>query len=210
MEQKWQQASLALMEHSTIVSQYPSITTSRSQMTSEDTLIRVRRLDLAALTKIHDRYYPDVYRFVRYRLDDEQICEDITSEVFMRLLDALHKKGGPNKNVRSWLIGTASNLVNDHLRRHYKHKTESIENEDQFVASGSPEDSLELSMQNQQLREAIDKLTPEQQQVLALRFAGEYSLEETAAAMKKTINAVKALQFRAVEALKRLLDGPVH
>jgi len=175
-------------------------------MTSEDTLTRVRRLDVIALTRIHDRYYSDVYRYVRYRLEDEQISEDITSEVFMRLLDALHKKGGPTVDIRSWLIGTASNLVNDHLRRQYNRKTETIEDHEHITAPGSPEESLEISLQNQQLQEAIHKLTQEQQQVLALRFAAEYSLEQTAAEMKKTVNAIKALQFRAVEALKRLLD----
>ena len=179
-------------------------------MTSEDTLTRVRRLDVIALTRIHDRYYMDVYRYVRYRLGDEQISEDIASEVFMRLLDALHKKGGPKVDIRSWLIGTASNLINDHLRRQYSRKTETIEDNEQIVAPGTPEESLEISMQNQQLQEAIRQLTQDQQQVLALRFAGEYSLEQTATEMKKTVNAIKALQFRAVEALKRLLDVPGH
>jgi RNA polymerase sigma-70 factor (ECF subfamily) len=168
----------------------------------------VRRFDLATLAKVHDRYYPEVYRFVRYRLYDEQISEDIASEVFMRLLDALHKKGGPNKDVRSWLIGTASNLVNDHLRRQYRHRTETLSDDDRIPMPGSPEESLEANIQNLQLQQAIQKLTPEQQEVLALRFAGEYNLEQTALAMKKTINAVKALQFRAVEALKRLMDDP--
>jgi RNA polymerase sigma-70 factor, ECF subfamily len=174
-------------------------------MTSEDTLTRVRRMDMVALAKVHDRYYPDVYRYVRYRLGDELITEDISSEVFMRLLDALHKRGGPSKDVRSWLIGTASNLVNDHLRRKYSRRTETIRDDDRFTTPGNLEESYELSDTHQQLQLAILKLTPEQQQVLALRFAGEYSLEQTAVEMNKTINAVKALQFRAVEALKRLL-----
>lgn len=175
-------------------------------MISEDTLTRVRRLDVAALTKVHDRYYPDVYRYVRYRLGDEQTSEDITSEVFMRLLDALHRKGGPNKDIRSWLIGTASNLVNDHLRRQYRRKIESLSDDDRTPMPGSPEESFEISVLNFQLQQAIQKLTPAQQEVLALRFASEYSLEQTAVEMEKTINAVKALQFRAVEALKRLME----
>ena len=197
------------MEHSTIVSQYPSISASKRLMTSEDTLTHVRRLDVAALTRIHDRYYPDVYRYVRYRLQDEQISEDIASEVFMRLLDALHKKGGPTVDIRSWLIGTASNLVNDHLRRQYSQKIEPIEDNDQITAEGNPEESLEISLQNQELQTAIQQLTTEQQQVLGLRFAGGFNLEQTAAEMKKSVNAIKALQFRAVEALKRLLEVPV-
>lgn len=179
-------------------------------MNPDDTLTRVRRLDLATLAQVHDRYYPEVYRYVRYRLDDETISEDIASEVFMRFLDALHKQGGPTKDVRSWLIGTASNLVNDHLRARYRRKFHSIEQEEQVAAPDSPEADLETRMQHQALRQAIQKLTPEQQHVLALRFAENYSLEQTAAHMKKSVNAVKALQFRAIEALKRLMEQSVQ
>ena len=182
----------------------------RRPMKVDDTLTRVRRLDLATLAQIHDRHYPDVFRYVRYRLGEEVVSEDIASEVFMRLLDALHKQAGPTKDLRSWLIGTASNLVNDHLRLQYSRKTETIENDDDMVAPDNPEKSLDILLQNQQLRQAIRKLTPEQQDVLALRFVEDFSLEQTAAQLRKSINAVKALQFRAIEALKRLLDAPVQ
>jgi len=57
--------------------------------------------------------------------------------------------------------------------------------------------------QNRLVRGAYSKLTSEQQDVLALRFGAGYSLEETAARMDKNVNAVKALQFRALAALQR-------
>jgi RNA polymerase sigma-70 factor (ECF subfamily) len=176
-------------------------------MTAEDTLTRLHKLDIAALADMHDRYYPDVYRYVRYRVGDEDLTEDLTSEVFMRLLNALHKRSGPKKNLRSWLIGTASNLVNDHFRKRYRHKIESIEDEDAFTAPDNPETAFDDQMENQQLKLAIQQLTPEQQDVLALRFSQELSLEKTAAQMQKSVNAVKALQFRAISALKRMLDA---
>lgn len=179
-------------------------------MSAEDTLTRVRKLDIATLAQIHDRYYPDVYRYVRYRLEDESTSEDIASEVFMRLLDALHKRGGPTKDLRSWLIGTASNLVNDHLRVLYSRKTQPLETEESIIAPENPESELDIRLQHQQLRQAISQLTPEQQHVLALRFTNDYSLEETADQMNKSINAIKALQFRAIEALKRLMGNPVQ
>ena len=196
------------MEHSTIVSLNRTPFLTHKPMTAEDTLTRVRKLDIAALADMHDRYYPDVYRYVRYRVDDEGLTEDLTSEVFMRLLDALHKRSGPKKNLRSWLIGTASNLVNDHYRKHYRHQTESIEDEDAFTSPDNPEAVFDGQMENQQLKLAIQQLTSEQQHVLALRFSQELSLEKTAAQMKKSVNAVKALQFRAISTLKRLLDAP--
>lgn len=176
-------------------------------MASENTLVRARRLDQETLTKIHDRYYPEVYRYVRYRLDDQQVCEDITAEVFLRLLDALHKNRGPNENIRGWLFGTASNLVNDHLRQRYARKEEPLENSAHSLTNDEhPEGAYEDAWMQQQVRDAFHDLTPEQQHVLALRFSQERSLDETASIMGKTITAVKALQFRAVASLRRFLD----
>jgi RNA polymerase sigma-70 factor, ECF subfamily len=174
----------------------------------DETLLRARRLDMNALGEIHDRFYPEVYRYVCYRLGEAQLCEDISSEVFLRLLDALHRRRGPDHNLRGWLMGTASNLVNDHLRRHYRRKEENIEDgsEDSLVDGHSPERVWEDTWQQQRVRQAIQNLTAEQQHILALRFAEEYSLEETAKIVAKTVSAVKALQFRALASLRRLLE----
>ncbi len=174
----------------------------------DDTLARARRLDSNALVEIHDRYYPEVYRYVRYRLDDPQACEDITSEVFLRLLDALHRQRGPTTSLRGWLMGTASNLVNDHLRRHYARTLENLEDngEAENLNDGmTPESTLDDSLQKRKVRHALRQLTLEQQHVLALRFSEERSLDETAKIIGKSVTAVKALQFRALASLRRLL-----
>jgi len=176
-------------------------------MSSEDTLTRARRLDTSALSKIHDQYYPEVYRYVRFRVEDEQVCEDITAEVFLRLLDALHKQRGPLQNLRGWLLGTASNVINDHLRKRYARKEESLKDEHPMPDKQHPEHYFEETWQLAQVRAAIRKLTPEQQHVLALRFADECSLDETARIMGKSVTAIKALQFRAVASLRRFLEG---
>ena len=176
-------------------------------MQSDEILLRARRLDVSALAQIHDRFYPEVFRYVRYRLDDERACEDIASEVFLRLLDALHKRRGPNQNLRGWLLGTASNLVNDHLRHRYQHVVEELrEDEEDFFGQVHPESTLVDSWEVSQVRQALMQLTSEQQHVLALRFADEHSLEETAAIMEKSVNAVKALQFRAIASLRRIFE----
>jgi RNA polymerase sigma-70 factor (ECF subfamily) len=73
-----------------------------SGVDQEDILHRARRFDTHALAQIHDRYYPEVYRYVRFRLYNDQVCEDIASEVFLRLLDALNKNRG-SKPKFSWL-----------------------------------------------------------------------------------------------------------
>lgn len=171
----------------------------------EQTLARARQKDPNALTAIHDRYYPVIYRYVRYRMGDDPVCEDITAEVFLRLIGALHRNIGPERDLRAWLLGTASHLVNDHLRAKYRQRLSHLDGHEPD-AGLSPEDSVERAWQRQEVRSAFLALTVDQQHVLALRFAEEYSLEETAQIMGKTIGAVKTLQFRALAALRRLLE----
>ncbi len=174
----------------------------------KELLARARRLDAEGLSEIHDRFYPDVYRYVRYRLEDELVCEDITAEVFMRLLDALHRRRGPDHNLRGWLMGTASNMVNDFLRQAYRRKIENLEEsaEDQLVSDDNLDDRWDARWDRSRVRRAVQQLTPEQQHILALRFVDERSLDETASLVGKTVTAVKALQFRALASLRRLLE----
>lgn len=174
-------------------------------MRSQVLLERAQKFDLPSLAEIHDRFFPEVYRYVCYRLGDIQVCEDIASEVFLRLLDALHNQRGPKKNLKGWLFGTASNMVNDHLRLHYARPIEPLEDNAEDEYNEYPDRTIHNNWVREQLRGAIQQLTPEQQHVLGLRFAQERSLEETADIMGKSVSAVKALQFRAIAALRREL-----
>ena len=173
-----------------------------TEFNEQTALEGLRRLDSQSIGAIYDRYFPEVYRYVRYRIGDEAIAEDIASDVFVRLLEAARKKQGPQTNLRGWLIATASNAVNDHHRRNYRRPVEALS---ETMPDGAPGIHTEVDLREQQLRVqgALAQLTAEQQHVLALRFGQGYSLEETAAILNKNINAVKALQFRALASLQR-------
>ncbi|MGE5464416.1 MAG: RNA polymerase sigma factor [Syntrophothermus sp.] len=162
----------------------------------------LRTLDSQSIGAIYDRYFPEVYRYVRYRIGEETLAEDIASDVFVRLLDASQRKQGPQTNLRGWLIATASNAVNDHHRRNYRRPVEALSD---AMPDGGPGIHAQVDSREQQrlVQGALAQLTSEQQHVLALRFGQGYSIEETAAFLNKNINAVKALQFRALAALQR-------
>lgn len=162
----------------------------------------LRKLDPKVISVVYDRYFPDIYRFVFYRLSNEQVAEDITSDVFVRLLEAVKRERGPQTNIKGWLVSTASNVVADHLRSTYRRPTEDLPESIPDLTS-SLTDEIDRRQQREWVRQAYAQLTSEQQNVLALRFGDGYSLEETAAVMQKNINAVKALQFRALAALQR-------
>jgi RNA polymerase sigma-70 factor, ECF subfamily len=162
----------------------------------------LRTLDAQSISAIYDQYFPEIYRYVRYRISDETLAEDIASDVFVRLMEASQKNKGPQSNLRGWLIATASNAVNDQYRRHYRHPVEALS--DSMPDGGaSVHSQVDAREQNRLVEKALGQLTDEQQHVLALRFGQGYSIEETASFLKKNINAVKALQFRALAALQR-------
>jgi RNA polymerase sigma-70 factor (ECF subfamily) len=181
---------------STIISKPMALPDTRRELDS------LRKLDPQAVAAIYDRYFPDVYRYVFYRLGNESLAEDIASDVFVRLLEAVKTKRGPKTHLKGWLLSTASNVIADHLRRVYRRPTEALSEAMPDLGS-SLTDEVDRRHQADSVRQAYAQLTPEQQNVLALRFGDGYSLEETAAVMQKKVNAVKALQFRALAALQR-------
>jgi len=167
---------------------------------------QAQKLDPQALGQLHDLLYPVVYKYVSFRLQDQQLCEDISAEVFVRLLDTFHRRDRNIKDVRAWMMGIASNLVNDHYRQKYRRQMEDLDDLENLPAYQSTEGSVERSMTMEEIRWAMARLTQDQQHVLALRFSQDFSLEETASAVGKSINAVKVLQFRALAAMRRFLD----
>ncbi len=167
---------------------------------------RARIIDPQALGVLHDQLYPAVFRYVAYRLQDQQLCEDITSEVFVRLLDACQRRNSKIQDVRAWVFGTASNLINDHFRQKYRRQFEDLEDHQDLPADHSTEGAVDRALTLREISWALHKLTPDQQHVIALRFSQELSLEETAAIVGKSVNAVKVLQFRALAAMRRILE----
>jgi len=175
-------------------------------MENDTILDRAHQFDPQALAELHDQLYPQVYRYLAYRLDDPQVCEDISSEVFVRLLDVLKKKVQTIQSARAWLLGTANHLVMDYYRHKYRRRTDNLDNHDDLPDHHTTEGETEARMIHQEVRNAMLNLTVDQQHVIALRFSQELSLEETAQLMGKTVNAVKVLQYRALAALRRQLD----
>jgi len=168
-------------------------------------LLALRSLDPEAVSAIHARFFGDLFRYAAYRTGNDQLAEDLASETLVRLLQSVKSGKGPTTSVRGWLMGTLANLVNDHFRRVYGRPTEELSED---LHSNGPDPSA-LAEQNERqtaMRHALGRLTTEQQHVLSLRFGSELSLEETAQLMDRSVNAIKALQFRALASLRRELE----
>ncbi|MEW6084499.1 MAG: sigma-70 family RNA polymerase sigma factor [Chloroflexota bacterium] len=180
-----------------------------SEFNDSQALIGLRNLDSQAVGAIYDQYFSEIYRYIRYRVDDDSLAEDLASDVFMRLLEAVNKRQGPQSSLKGWLIATASNAVNDHLRKQYRRPETELPESMTDHSSDVPA-HVDSREEVRALRTALTSLTEEQQHVLALRFGQGYSLEETALHLKKKVNAIKALQFRALASLQRQIGEVAH
>lgn len=160
--------------------------------------------DAAAWEQLFELHYENVYRFVRYRLRSADEAEDIAAQAFevaYARADRFDYRGVP---IEGWLFGIARNLVRDHIKRIGRRGID-----DEF------DDSLELSEPDQadaiglrrDLLQAMRELTPDQREVIELRFLLDKSVLDTAALMKRSEDAVKNLQRRALAAMQRAMVG---
>lgn len=168
-------------------------------------LTRARQWDTQALTEIFDRYSPGMYRFAMRRTGSTQQAEDCVSETFQRFLLAIQKNRlHINTSLKAYLYRIAHNWIIDQYRRQPQHPQELDEN----LANPHEtrvETSTAESIQKDALRSAIALLPAQQQLVISLRFLEDWSLEETSAAIGKSIGAVKLLQNRGIKQLRQWL-----
>ena len=169
----------------------------------------LRKLDQQTIGAVYDQYFSEIYRYVLYRIGDQTLAEDISSDVFVRLLEAVQNGRAPQTNIKGWLISTASHAVADSLRLKYRRPEDEIPESLPDLGMG-PASEVDQREQNRIVQDAYAQLTSDQQQVLALRFGQGYSLEETASLLNKNVNAIKALQFRALASLQREIGEVDH
>lgn len=170
----------------------------------EQMLQLARNFDRATITAVYDHYHPLLYRYIIRQVSDGEMARELTAVVFERFLAAIKNGNGPEQQLKAWLYRTAHNLVIDHYRRqaHRDH----LPLPDDLVSSGAgPAHLAEQHLLNEQVQTALQTLTPEQQQVIALKFLEGFSNAEVAELMGKPIGAVKALQHRGLARLQQIL-----
>ena len=169
---------------------------------------RAQEGDPEAFGALYDRYFDVVYRYVYYRVSNQSLTEDMVSETFLRALRRITSFTWQGRDFGAWLVTIARNLIADHFKSsRYKLELTTGEILDADRATDGPEDEVLDSMTNMTLLEAVKMLGAEQQECIVLRFLQGFSVTETALAMGKTDGAIKALQYRAVQSLKKLLPA---
>lgn len=167
-------------------------------------LQRARKFDREALAEIYDNHSPEIFRYA-YRLTGSvEEAEECVSETFTRLLQALYHGRGPKDYLRAYLFRTAHNWITDQYRRKAPPNLslESDQVPHDHPLSHPPADD---KFERERVRDALRLLTPDQRQVIVLRFIEDWSIEDIARLLDKPVGAVKALQHRAIGTLRKIL-----
>lgn len=173
--------------------------------TSDEKLLqKVWNFDHKALTAVYDQYHPLLYRYIVRQVSDGETARELTAVVFERFLAALKNGNGPQTQLKAWLYRTAHNLVIDHYRRQ-AHRDHLPLADTLPSHSITPGQLAEQHLLGEQAKNALQSLTPAQQQVIALKFLEGFSNAEVAELINKPIGAVKALQHRGLARLQQLL-----
>jgi RNA polymerase sigma-70 factor, ECF subfamily len=168
----------------------------------EGGLVAAAQRDRRAFAPLYARYSLPIYRYCYRRLGNHEAAEDATSQTFVKALDALGRFRG--NTFRAWLFTIADRVVIDLYRR--QRPQFGIDEADSMTSVRAGPEEMSLAAESRlSLQEALTQLTPDQQQVIALRLAG-LTGREVAIVMNRGHEAVKGLQFRAYARLRKLLD----
>ena len=161
--------------------------------------------DRAAWDEIFERNYRRIYVFVFSRIGDAHMAEDLAADVFVEAWLGIRRFEYRGVPLISWLYRIARNLLADFLKKRGRSRTQPLEKELSHLAD--PRDEAEHVAIWQSVSTALGKLTLEQQQVLVSRFIEGLTVAETAALMGKKDNAIRALEFRALKSVRRILGA---
>jgi RNA polymerase sigma-70 factor (ECF subfamily) len=179
-----------------------------NQPIDEQILARALAGDVEAFGDLYERHLDDIYNYVYYRVDHREEAEDLSEAVFLRAWRALDENPPREVPFLLWLYRIAHNAVVDHYRTRKDHL--GLEAAANVPDPKAGPESLVTSWEDiTELRRAIRRLSEDHQEVLVCRFIAGLSHAETAVVMTRSNEAVRALQYRALVALRKLLGNKV-
>jgi RNA polymerase sigma-70 factor (ECF subfamily) len=167
----------------------------------ERSLVEAAQADPARFVDLYERHFHQVYSFVSRRAGNRAAAEDITSEVFEQALANLRRYTWRGIPFVAWLLRIASNALADRWRQ----MARDARDPPPEVSDRPESDDIELRAILFQL---VDRLPDAQRRVIEMRFVDEKSIREIAAALDRSEGAVKQLQLRALENLRKSMEGP--
>ncbi len=156
---------------------------------------------------LYEQYVTKVFRFVRYRIEDDDTAQDITSVVFEKALTRFQTYKSDRASFSTWIFSIARNTVIDHLRVSHSDMTTELDPELPIAAPGSPEEDAIRSDERQRLHAHVLRLSEPEQKIIALKFGAEMKNREIARMTGLSDSKVANIVFRAVRKLRESYGG---
>lgn len=167
--------------------------------------------EIDAIGELYEGHRLSVFRYLYYRTGDTHTADDLTSEVFLRMIRGLSGYQIQETNFQAWLFQIAHNLLNDHYRKTNGRSHVQLEENVMDNSQHSRSRPVEHSLNSVTLQQALEMLSGEQRDVVVMRFIVGMSIAEVARALHKSEDAVKGLQRRALMNLRSVLtDWEIH
>lgn len=163
--------------------------------------------DQQAFGELYDRLVVRVYRYLYFRTGSRTDAEDLTEQVFLKAWEAIQRFRWQGRPFLAWLYRLAHNVLVDHHRA--RRPTTSLHDDARpldFPSEAAARD-MARRLDAELLVQVVQQLTPEQQQVIVLKFIDGYDTEQIARMLDKREGAIRALQLRALLSLRRLLEA---
>lgn len=158
-------------------------------------------------SEIYKSLWPQIYKFIYYKVQNCEEAEELTQEVFQRVYKQFTKSNIEDDKVRAYTFAAARNIVYDAWKQ--RKKDSNVIRLDEVSEKG-----FEVAEENRNIednlfvKQALSELPPEDRNILQLRIIKGYSISEVSKMLGKPEGTVKSLQFRALQKLReKLLKG---
>ena len=166
---------------------------------------RAQQGERQALEDLYLLHFDRIYSYLHMSVGNRHDAEDLTTQVFLEMLESIGKFQWRSAPFSAWLFRIAHNLAMDHFRANKRWQPEENVPEPEPPEDSAAEEEALESIGRQSMLEMIEKLSHEQQQVLTLKFVFNFSNADAATILDKTEGAIKSLQHRALASLQRQL-----
>jgi RNA polymerase sigma-70 factor, ECF subfamily len=165
--------------------------------------------DRDALEELYLIHFDRIYSYLHVSVGNRHDAEDLTTQTFLKMLEKIGSFRWQSAPFSAWLFRIAHNLAMDHFRaRRRWQPEEEVPEPPAHEAEPSAELEAMRTIGRESMLKLIEGLSPEQQQVLTLKFVFNLPNAEVAAILDKTEGAVKSLQHRALVSLEKQVNGP--
>jgi RNA polymerase sigma-70 factor (ECF subfamily) len=167
---------------------------------------RAQQGEEEALEQLYLLHFDRIYSYLHISVGNRHDAEDLTTQTFLKMLEAIGRFRWRSVPFSAWLFRIAHNVAMDHFRASRRILLEEEVPEPEDSAERSAEEEAMQSIGRASMFELIERLSPDQQQVLTLKFVFNFSNAEVGAILGKSEGAIKSLQHRALASLHRQLN----